>query len=236
MSVPARVQRLFVHPNTKEVMTMTMQHELTTAAEDEWLRRWTAGPTEPEGSHFLTGTRAPDLTLADHTGRARRLSEFWAEQPALLMFWRHFGCGCGFERAARLQQEIATYLDAGLAPVVIGQGEPVRAAAYREQYDIPCTILCDPDHDAYRAYGIGHWNIERVIPDAPAQFWDHSAEVGVEFQLERRLQGRPLVDDPWRAVKEFVVGTNGLIRLTYSYQYCEDYPNPDVLATAARLS
>jgi len=26
----------------------------------------------------------------------------------------------------------------------------------------------NPDHDAYRAYGIGHWSIERVLPDAPA--------------------------------------------------------------------
>jgi hypothetical protein len=58
----------------------------------------------------------------------------------------------------------------------------------------------------------------------------------VEFQTARREGGRPLVDDPWRAVKEFVVGTNGLVRLTYSYQYCEDYPNPHLLMTAAQLS
>jgi peroxiredoxin len=209
---------------------------LTNAAEDEWLQRWTSGPTEGEGPVLPTGMVAPDLVLLDHTGNERRMSEFWTERPALVLFWRHFGCGCGFERAARLQAEMALYREAGLDPVIVGQGEPVRAAAYRDEFELPCTILCDPEHDAYRAYGIGHWNIERVLPDAPAEFWEHPRGIGVSFQQERRAQGRPLVDDPWRAVKEFVIGTNGRIRLTYSYQYCEDYPNPQLLATAARLS
>jgi peroxiredoxin len=215
---------------------MTMQEELTTAAEEEWLDRWTAGPTEEEGPSLVTGAEAPDLVLADHTGVERRLSEFWSGQPALIMFWRHFGCWCGFERAERLKAELEQYLEAGLSPVIIGQGEPVRAAAYRAEHGLPCPILCDPDHVAYRAYGIGHWNIERIVPDAPPEFWGHPHDVGASFQSERRELGRPLVDDPWRAVKEFVVGSNGLVRLTYAYQYCEDFPNPQVLATAARLS
>jgi peroxiredoxin len=215
---------------------MTMQEELTAAAEEDWLDRWTAGPTEAEGASLPTGAEAPDLVLADHTGVERRLSEFWSDQPALIMFWRHFGCWCGFERAARLKAELEQYLEAGLSPVIVGQGEPVRAAAYRAEYGLPCPILCDPDHLAYRAYGIGHWNIERIVPDAPPEFWGHPRDVGRSFQSERRELGRPLVDDPWRAVKEFVVGSNGLVRLTYAYQYCEDYPNPQVLATAARLS
>ncbi|MCU1359789.1 MAG: hypothetical protein JWN99_1078 [Ilumatobacteraceae bacterium] len=215
---------------------MTMQDELTSAAEAKWLDRWTAGPTEAEGALLLTGDAAPDLVLADHTGTNRHLSEFWNDGPALLMFWRHYGCGCGFERAKRLKNEMEQYIAAGLTPVVIGQGEPLRAAAYKDEYGLPCDVLCDPDHVAYRAFGIGHWQIERVLPDAPAEFWDHPRQIGVDFQTERREQGRPLVDDPWRAVKEFVVGTNGLVRLTYSYQYCEDYPDANVLTTAARLS
>ena len=215
---------------------MTSQDTLISAAETEWLARWTAGPTEAALPLLPSGTEAPDLRLPDHTGQERYLSEFWNDQPALLMFWRHFGCGCGFERAARLNAELDGYATAGLQPVIIGQGEPERAAAYRAEHNVPCTILCDPDHDAYRAYGIGHWNIERVLPDAAPELWSHARDVGVEFQTARRGQGQPLVDDPWRAVKEFVVGTNGVIRLDYSYQYCEDFPNPLLLTTAARLS
>ena len=46
----------------------------------------------------------------------------------------------------------------------------------------------------------------------------------------------PTGSDAIRRIKEFVVGVNGLVRLTYSYQYCEDYPNPHLLMTAAQLS
>src|SRR6266508_3096058 len=152
---------------------MTLNEVLRSAAETEWLDRWTTGTTEQEGLPLLTGDEAPDFVLADHTGRERTLSDFWSGQPALLMFWRHFGCGCGFERSARLKAEWEHYLDAGLNPVIIGQGEPARAAAYRAEHELPCPILCDSDHRVYRGYGIGHWNIERVLPDAPPAFWNH---------------------------------------------------------------
>ena len=85
---------------------MTLAEEQIIAAEAEWLERWSAGPTEAQGSSLRTDAPAPDLTLLDHTGRERTLSEFWADGPALVMFWRHFGCGCGFERASRLNTEL----------------------------------------------------------------------------------------------------------------------------------
>jgi peroxiredoxin len=209
--------------------------ELMRDAETEWLDGWTAGPTEQEGAGLPTGAAAPDLALSDHTGRMRSLSDLWGRQPALLMFWRHFGCGCGVERAQRLKAEWTDYRDAGLNPIIIGQGEPRRAAAYRLEHGLPGLILCDPTHVAYRAYGLGQWPVERVLFDAPAEYWSHPRDLGVSFQEARRDQGRPPVDDPWRAVAEFVIGTDGIVRLSYSYQYCEDFPDPRVLTTAARL-
>jgi len=219
--------------STVEVRTL---EALTAAAESEWLERFTAGPTEPEGFGLASGTAAPDLVLADHTEANRSLSEFWTDQPVLLMFWRHFGCGCGFDRAKRLLEECPVYEAAGLRPVIVGQGEPARAAAYRDQLGLPCPMLCDPDHDAYRAYGIGHWPVERVLYDAPGEFWAHPHDLGASLQDERRAGGRPLVDDPWRATAEFVIGTDGSVRLSHLYQYCEDFPEPLVLIAAARLA
>lgn len=209
--------------------------ELTAAAESLWLESWVAGPTETEGVGLAIGTRAPDLTLLDDEGQPRALSSFWAEQPALVMFWRHFGCGCGSDRAGRLQAEWTQYEEAGLNPVIVAQGEPARAAAYRARQELPCRILCDPGLDAYRAYGLGQWSVERVLFDAPEEYWSHPRELGVSFQDSRREEGRPLVDDPWRATAEFVIATDGRIKLPYLYQSCEDFPDPRVLTTAARL-
>lgn len=209
---------------------------LTADAEAEWLQGWTTGPTELEGLGLPKGSMAPDLVLADHSGKHRSLSEFWAGQVVLLMFWRHFGCSCGVDRAKRLLGEYAAYEEAGILPVIVTQGEPARAAAYRDQQSLPCPVLCDPDHQAYRAYGVGQWSVERVLFDAPAEFWAHPHDLGVSFQDTRRQEGRPLVDDPWRATAEFVIGSAGVIRLAHLYQHCEDFPEPLVLTTAARLA
>ncbi len=215
---------------------MSLLDDTTRAAERTWLDRWTAGPSEPEGRGLPIGAEAPDLRLLDHTGSLRHLSEFWATGPALLMFWRHFGCGCGVARAERLRAEWADLAAAGLTVAIIGQGDPVRAAEYRSRHELPCPVLTDPDGSAYRAYGVGQWPVERILYDAPAAFWAHDRERGAGFQEKRRETGRPLVDDPWRAAAEFVVRSDGTVRLPYLYQYCDGFPDPRVLTTAARLS
>lgn len=214
----------------------TVDAQLTKDAEADWLRRWTSGPTEPESAPLTRGAPAPDLTLLDDGGRQRQLSEFWTGQPALLMFWRHFGCGCGVDRAARLKAEWSAYAEAGLSPVIVGQGEPARAAQYRREHDLPGPVLCDPQHLAYGAYGVGQWSVERILFDAPAEYWSHPHELGANLQNDRRASGRALVDDPWRAAAEFVIDVNGRIRFTHAYQHCEDFPDARVLTTAALLS
>ncbi len=123
-----------------------------------------------------------------------------------------------------------------MQPVIVGQGEPERAARYRDLHGLPYDVLCDPDHTAYRAYGIGQWPVARVLFDAPPEYWQHPHELGAAFQQDRRREGNPPVDDPWRAVAEYVIGSDGAIRLGYMYQYCDDFPDARVLTTAARLS
>ena len=214
---------------------MGSTERLVEDAEKEWLEIWVAGPGEKRSKPLETGTSAPDLELLDHTGSSRKLSSFWSDGPALLMFWRHFGCGCGLDRASRLSEEYAAYLAAGITPVIIGQGEPERASEYREKYEIDCPILCDPDYAVYNAYGLFNFGVEQVLYDAPEETWSHSEEIGLDFQKARRSINRPLVDNPWMSTAEFLVAPSGLIRTTYNYQYCSDYPDARVYTTAARI-
>ena len=209
--------------------------KLTEAAEKEWLETWIAGPGDKRSKLLDTGTSAPDLKLLDHTGASCQLSSLWSEGPALLMFWRHFGCGCGVDRAARLKEEYSDYLTAGINPVIIGQAEPERAAAYKEEHNIECTILCDPDFKSYSAFGLSNFGIEQILYSAPEETWCHSKEVGLEFQKARRAINRPLVDNPWLSPGEFLIDKSGTIRVSYAYQHCENYPEHRIFLTAAKL-
>ena len=100
------------------------------SAEEEWLDLWKSGPSRLRWNRIplQVGDTAPDFELQDSTGAAVHLRDFWNYKPALLLFWRHYGCSCGIERAKRLQNEYADYLKLGANVVVIGQGEPERAA------------------------------------------------------------------------------------------------------------
>ena len=216
--------------------TTTPTDDLVRAAEAEFIEAWAAGPQRTTWDTMppQVGDAAPIATLLDHTGAAVDLASLWADGPALLLFWRHFGCGCGVERAGRLREEHEDYVAAGATVTIVGQGEPARAAAYREEHGLAARVLCDPDRELYRAYGLREGRVSQVLFDAPQEMWDHDRATGEEFQRMRREDGRPLVDNPWQLPGEFVVGPDGRIRLDVRYQHCEDYPDPLVLLAAIK--
>lgn len=207
------------------------------AAEQEWLDAWHRGPQRMRWDRvpLQVGDAAPDIELADHTGEMVQLSSLWAESPAVVLFWRHFGCSCGHDRAERLKDEHARYTDAGASVVVIGQGEPARSAEYRERAGLPCPVLCDPDRIAYRAFGLLEGTAAQVLFDAPDEFLRGDASAGESLAASRHGTDRAAVDSPWQLPGEFVIGRDGIVQLAYRYQYCEDWPDPRVLTAAIRF-
>lgn len=207
------------------------------AAEGRWLDAWKQGPTRLrwEAMPVQVGDQAPDLMLASSSeGNQVVLSSLWAEGPALILFWRHYGSDCGIQRAERLRNEYASYVDAGATLAIIGQAEPARSAVYAEKYSLPCLVLCDPEQDGYDAYGLLEGKPSQVMFDAPEELLNGDYEAGVALAAKRRELGRPLVDNPWLLPAEFVVDRTGKIRLAYRYQYCEDFPNPLVHIAAIK--
>jgi peroxiredoxin len=211
---------------------------LVSAAEQEWLAGWLAGPafTRWEALPPQPGDPAPDLTLEMSTGEFRALSSAWEESPALLLFWRHAGCSCGMERAARLREELPAYQSAGANVVIVGMGEPTRAAAYAERQNLPVPFFCDPERKAYQAYGLLEGETPHLLFDATDDLLRRESEAGQNLQKSRTDTERALVDNPWQLPGEFVIDRQGIIRLAYRYQYCEGYPDPRVLIAAARFA
>jgi peroxiredoxin len=201
------------------------------SAEKEWLAGWKNGPTRLRWNRIplQVGDKAPDFELQDSQGAAVHLRDFWDGQPALLLFWRHYGCSCGIDRAVRLQNEYSEYVKLGAKVVVIGQGEPERAAAYRERHKLPCPVLCDPTYKVYQAYDLLEGGPSQIVFDADDELLKCDLAAGQKLQSSRHGTERASVDSPWQLPGEFVVDKTGTIRLAYRYQYCEDWPNPLVL-------
>ena len=206
------------------------------SAEEEWLQHWKNGPSRLRWNKIplQVGDQAPNFELQDSTGATVHLSDFWQDKPALVLFWRHYGCGCGMERARRLQNEYADYINLGAKVVIIGQGEPERAALYIHNRNIPCPVLCDPTYTVYQAYDLLEGKPSQIVFDAPDKLLQCDLETGISLQNSRQGTERATVDNPWQLPGEFVVDTSGVIQLAYRYQYCEDWPNPLVLIGAIK--
>jgi hypothetical protein len=132
------------------------------------------------------------------------------------------------DRAGRLREELADYRAAGGDVVIIGQGEPERAALYRERQRLDVDILCDPERSAYRAFGLLQGTPAQVLFDAPDVLLRCDLEAGLALAASRHGTERALVDDPWQLPGEFVVGRDSIIRHAHRYGWCEDYPDPRV--------
>jgi peroxiredoxin len=211
--------------------------EQVKAAEAEWMEGWKRGPQRTRWTQIplQVDDPAPNFELPDQTGKATNLRDLWSERPALVLFWRHYGCGCGMDRAKRLQAEYDDYVAAGGNVVIVGQGEPERAAAYAEKYELPAIpVLCDPDYRAYQAYGLVEGKASQILFDAPDEYLRRDEQAGVELADARREADRPLVDNSWILPGEFVIDQQGLVRLAYRYNYCEDFPDHRVLVAAIR--
>jgi peroxiredoxin len=163
--------------------------QLINVAEKEWFDEWKRGPQRTRWTEIplQVGDQAPDFELKNQADVNIRLSKHWEERPALIIFWRQYGCGCGVDRASRLKEEWKDYQQADVNVVIIAQGEPERSVAYAEKYDLPpIPILSDPDFKIYTAYGLVDGKESQIFFDAPEVFLDRDWEAGVELANARR--------------------------------------------------
>ena len=213
----------------------------TEAASRDWLGHWAAGPTRQRWTELppQVGDPAPDLDLLEaRSGERMPLARLWADGPALLLFWRHFGCSCGRDRAERLRRELPDYVAAGATVALIGQGEPDRTLVYASANELPenVVLLCDPAETAYRAYGLLEGGPAEVLFDAPDAYLTCEPEVGRAMAAERQALSRPVVDNPWLLPGEFVVGPGGRLATTSRFQFCEHWIDPRVNLAAIRFA
>jgi peroxiredoxin len=213
----------------------------TEAAGRDWLEHWRSGPTRQRWIELppQRDDPAPDVELLEaRSGERVQLSGLWADGPALLLFWRHFGCSCGRDRAQRLRREYDDYVTAGAKVALIGQGERERTLTYAAANDLPesMALFCDPAEDAYRAYGLLEGGPAEVLFDAPDDYLTCQPAVGRGMADERRALERPVVDNPWLLPGEFVVAADGRLVATYRFQFCEHWIDPRVNLAAIRFA
>ena len=81
------------------------------------------------------------------------------------------------------------FAEAGVPPILIGQGTPGRAAAFRERYELELDLLADTDRLAYKAAGTKVGTLPEVIgPKMVLRGLKRSLQSGV---FQGNIDGHP---------------------------------------------
>ena len=213
----------------------------TEAAGRQWQDRWASGPRRTRWTTLpvqALADTAPSLDLVDaRLGRAVPLSSAWSDGPALLLFWRHFGCSPR-PRPGRAPDRRAARVSRGRR--VRHADRPGRAgpdARVRGRYTIPdeVRLLVRPRRARLRGVRVARGDAGRgaVRRAGRVPALRHGRRAGRCSRPARR-PARPMVDNPWLLPGEFVVAQDGSLVTTYRFQFCEHWIDPrvNVAATA----
>ena len=100
------------------------------------------------------GDRAPEFTLQDQLGRERSLTSLLGDGALILYFYpADFTPGCTAE-ACTLRDLHADIQRAGLRVVGVSPQYPQSHRKFRDKYNLPFTLLSDPDKTVIKMYDV----------------------------------------------------------------------------------
>ena len=98
------------------------------------------------------GDRAPAFALADAAGNTVKLSDFAGKKVILYFYPKDDTPGCTTE-ACGFRDAHAAIGKRNAVVVGVSPDPPERHARFAAKFGLPFPLLCDPGHEAARAYG-----------------------------------------------------------------------------------
>lgn len=197
-------------------------------------QRLQASATQEQTSPPEHANELADIVLADERGRPTRLGDLWRDQPAVLVFLRHYGCVFCRDQAVRLHRARRQFEDAGARLVAIGQGSPEQASRFREAQGVELSLLADPDRRSYEAAGAKVATLKELIgPRVVARAVARTIASRIPQGSIVVHQGR-VVDHPAQLGGVVVVAPDGSIRYAHMSEDASDNPPVGEVIAAVR--
>lgn len=99
------------------------------------------------------GEKAPEFTLKDELDQEFRLSDYSGKTILLYFYPKDDTPGCTAE-ACNFRDDYSEYEKAGVTILGISPDTAKSHLKFKEKYDLPFTLLADPDHQIANAYGV----------------------------------------------------------------------------------
>ena len=121
-----------------------------------------------------------------------------------------------------MRDRIQDIRSSGAELVIVGNGSEYFATAFREDFELDCPVLVDPELRAYRAAGLRRGRVELLSPRVPM----NALRALRSGSRQTGVQG-----DPWQLGGVFVIRPGGEVTYRYVSGEAGDHPPvDDVLA------
>ena len=99
------------------------------------------------------GSQAPDFELKSDAGETVKLSQFRGRPVVLYFYPRDDTPGCTKEACA-FRDSYDDYLARDAVILGVSRDGEESHRKFKDKYDLPFTLLSDPDHEVAEAYGV----------------------------------------------------------------------------------
>ena len=106
------------------------------------------------------GEPAPDFELTSDAGETVKLSELRGKPVVLYFYPKDDTPGCTTQ-AKGIRDGYADFEAAGAVVLGISPDDVKRHVKFKQKYDLPFTLLADPEHEVAERYGV--WGEKRYM-------------------------------------------------------------------------
>jgi peroxiredoxin Q/BCP len=105
------------------------------------------------------GKMAPDFELETDSGETFRLSDLRGKRVVLYFYPRADTPGCTTEACA-FRDDFSIYEEKDAMIIGVSPDTVKRQSNFKGKYDLPFTLLADPDHKVAEMYGV--WQLKKM--------------------------------------------------------------------------
>ena len=106
------------------------------------------------------GEPAPDFTAETDAGETVSLSDFRGKPVVLYFYPKDDTPGCT-KQACGIRDAYGEFEDAGAVVLGVSPDKVGKHVKFKQKYDLPFTLLADPDHEVAELYGV--WGEKRYM-------------------------------------------------------------------------
>lgn len=99
------------------------------------------------------GTKAPDFKLKDQKGEVHQLSDYLGKRIILYFYPKDNTSGCT-KQACGFAQVYPDILEKNAVILGVSKDSVKSHKKFQEKYNLPFTLLADPDHKVIEAYDV----------------------------------------------------------------------------------